>query len=391
MDLSVIILNYNARVFLELCVASVLRATENLHAEVIVADNDSTDDSVERLLKAFPQVKVIRLDDNYGFAKGNNVAVEQARGTHICLVNPDAIVGEKVFANCLNFFQSKALEVDGETAFLEQSDEEVHTERIRGTKANSQIGFLGIQLIDGKGTYLPESKRRVPTRSGILKKILGFSGSYYDQRLEQNQDGPTEVLVGAFLMGKREVYNRLGGLDERYFMYGEDIDLSFTAIKDGLQNYYLGSQTAIHFKGESTIKDAKYFERFYGAMHLYYEKHYPKGKWLTGLLRYMTRFFKSHDTDVEFIAKKLPTVCVTNDAAYQPDWASRSISFKEFIQEGTSNSKYVFDLGSLELDKLVETLASTSNNQGQYRFLTWNRTAYAGSDTSTERGEVRIL
>ncbi|SCX87157.1 Glycosyltransferase, GT2 family [Nonlabens sp. Hel1_33_55] len=378
MKLSVIILNYNARVFLELCVESVLRATQHLDAEVIVADNDSTDDSIERLLRIFPQVKVIRLDDNYGFSKGNNVAVEQARGEYICLVNPDVIVGEQVFENCLAFFNKK--------------DQEVNAEPNLNIKAEAKSGFLGIKLIDGSGKYLPESKRRIPTRKGILKKMLGFSDSYYDQRIQEDENGPTEILVGAFLMTRKSVYLELGGLDERYFMYGEDIDLTYTATKYGFHNYYLGSETAIHFKGESTVKDAKYLERFYGAMYLFYEKHYPNGKWLSKFLKFAApKLLGNKKPEAPQEVDQLPLVCVTNDDEYQPEWAERSMSFNDFTSEKDKSCKYVFDLDSLDNSNLIQNMNRTSGITCKYRFLNPNRTAYAGSDSSSYRGEVRIL
>ncbi len=254
MQLSVVILNYNAAAFLEICVYSVLQAIKNINAEIIVADNASTDDSVERISTLFPQVKMLAFVENHGFSKGNNLAVKEARGEYLCILNPDTIVGEQVFEDCLAF--AKAY-----------------------NKPEQPLGFTGVRLIDGSGSYLPESKRHVPTPAVARQKLLGKASSYYFEELAEDGRGAIEVLVGAFMYVKASVYNDCGGFDERYFMYGEDIDLSYTALQKGYQNYYLGDQAIIHFKGESTVRDKQYYQRFYGAMKLFYDKNF-KRSWI---------------------------------------------------------------------------------------------------------------
>jgi len=363
MELSIVILNYNASVFLELCVESVTRATKNIAVEIIVADNDSTDDSIARLTATYKNVKVLRLDDNYGFSKGNNIAVEQARGEFICLVNPDVIVGENVFESCLAF-----------------------------AKVKSKTGFIGIKLIDGKGNFLPESKRRVPKPWNAMKKLLGFSSSYYDNRISENQDGETEILVGAFMLGRKSVYQQLGGLDERYFMYGEDIDLSYTTLQQGYQNYYLGSLKAIHFKGESTIKDTAYKERFYGAMSLFYDKHYPKGKIFSGLLKYvLPKFSRSKKPEIATTHKDQQQLLVTEDPNFKPDWATEISTFDNLNTDFTTDAKIIWDVQTLEVDKVIHFMEQQKESNLIYRFLTADRSAFAGSDSSHERGEVQKL
>lgn len=360
MELSVIILNYNASVFLELCVDSVFRATQNINAEIIVADNDSTDDSIERLAARHKNIKILRLDDNYGFSKGNNIAVERATGTYICLVNPDVIISKDVFEKSIAF-----------------------------AKANSQPGFLGIQLIDGAGEFLPESKRRIPKPWNATKKLLGFSSSYYDTRIDKDQDGRTDILVGAFLLGKRLVYLELGGLDERYFMYGEDIDLSYTALKSGFENYYLGSLKGIHFKGESTMKDRIYKEHFYGAMSLFYVKHYPRGKFLSGLLKWILPKLAKSDLPVKPASDYETTVLITNSSDYKPDWADKVISGQETDVISNTKQQIVFDLKTVAVHKAIQLMLSKRLENSIYRFLTEDRSAFAGSDSSQHRGEMR--
>ncbi|WP_194850858.1 glycosyltransferase family 2 protein [Nonlabens antarcticus] len=363
MELSVVILNFNASVFLELCVESVLRATTNIQSEIIVVDNDSTDGSVERLSTRYKKIKIVKLDENYGFSKGNNIAVSRARGSFICLVNPDVIVGETVFDVGLAF-----------------------------AKANSKTGFLGVRLLDGTGNFLPESKRRTPKRSSALLKLLGFSSSYYDHRIKEDENGQTEILVGAFMLGKKSVYESLGGLDERYFMYGEDIDLSFTALKNGFQNYYIGSEKAIHFKGESTIKDKVYKERFFKAMSLFYDKHYPKGKFLSGFLKFiLPKITRSKTASTITISAIQQKILVTADLNFKPEWAGQVVTFDTLKMSSKGGDQVIWDMATLEHGKVIDLMNLSKGFGNTYRFFTLDRSAMAGSDSSEERGEVKII
>lgn len=258
MQLSVIILNYNVRYFLELCVLSVQKAIQNLDAEIIVIDNNSSDDSCTMMKQRFPNIKFIQNKENLGFPKGNNIGVAQAKGEYICILNPDTVVAEDTFEKILN---SKLI---------------TH---------NSQLGIIGCKLIDGAGNFLPESKRGIPTPWVAFTKIFGlyklFSKSslfnkYYAQHLYENQTGKVDILVGAFMVMKRELYNELGGFDENCFMYADDIDLSYRALQNGKSNYYFADTTVIHFKGESTTRDQKYMKHFQEAMQFFYKKHFRK-------------------------------------------------------------------------------------------------------------------
>ncbi|MBT8268681.1 MAG: glycosyltransferase family 2 protein, partial [Bacteroidia bacterium] len=210
MKLSVVILNYNVRHFLELCLCSVEKATKGLDTEIIVADNNSSDDSCAMVRVEFPGVKLIENKENLGFAKGNNAAVEQAQGEYICILNPDMVVPENLFRELLDF----------------ASD-------------HPKMGAVGCKLIDGSGQFLPESKRNVPTVKVALGKLTGSSKGYYADHIEVDHDAPVDILVGAIMFMKKAVYKEVGGFDEAYFMYGEDIDLSYTLLKKGYQNWYL--------------------------------------------------------------------------------------------------------------------------------------------------------
>ena len=245
MKLSVVILNYNVQYFLEQCLLSVKRALINIDSEIIVIDNNSEDDSCQMVKERFPEITLIQNSENVGFSKANNQAVKVAQGDYVCILNPDTAVAEDTFTKTLTHFES-----------------------------HENVGALGIHLIDGTGNFLPESKRNVPTPSASLYKIVGLSGkaSYYAKHIDKDQSGPVDILVGAFMLMKRSVYEEADGFDEDYFMYGEDIDLSYKITKLGYQNYYFGDADVLHYKGESTQKDKAYLDRFYGAMRIFYKK-----------------------------------------------------------------------------------------------------------------------
>ncbi len=245
MELSVIIVNYNVRYFLELCLTSVFDSLNKIKAEVIVVDNNSSDDSCKMIEAKFPFVKLIANKENLGFSKANNIGVAVAKGKYLCILNPDTVVAEDTFTELLNF-----------------------------SKTKSNLGIVSCKLVDGAGNYLPESKRNVPNRSVALAKLLGLSKRYYVSNLKNDAIGRVPVFVGAFMFVEKAIYNAVGGFDERYFMYGEDIDFSFSVLNAGFKNYYYGKISVIHFKGESTLKDNQYAKRFYGAMKLFYDKYY---------------------------------------------------------------------------------------------------------------------
>lgn len=245
MQLSVVILNYNVRFFLEQCVRSVQKALQNIDSEIIVVDNHSSDNSCRMIKELFPDVILIENQDNTGFPKGNNIGVARAKGKYLCILNPDTVVSEDTFSQLLDFAQNK-----------------------------TNLGIVGCKLIDGTGNFLPESKRNIPTPLVSLLKLLGKADKYYANHLSENQSGKVDIFVGAFMFVEREKYLHLNGFDEDFFMYGEDIDLSYRAVKSGFDNYYFADTAIIHYKGESTGKDSIYIRRFYSAMQIFYKKHF---------------------------------------------------------------------------------------------------------------------
>ncbi|WP_127132633.1 glycosyltransferase family 2 protein [Pseudoflavitalea rhizosphaerae] len=263
MRLSVIIVNYNVKYFLEQCLCSVMKAIAALGeaaAEVIVVDNQSTDGSVEYLRPKFPSVFFIENRGNSGFGRANNQAVQMSKGEFILFLNPDTIVEENSFTGCLAEMQRQP-----------------------------DLGAMGIRMVDGGGKYLPESKRGFPTPWVSFCKLSGLTklfpasrmfARYYLGHLQEKESNEVDVLAGACMLVRRKAIELTGGFDERFFMYAEDIDLSFRIKKAGFRNFYFTGTTIIHFKGESTLKDARYVRHFYEAMILYVRKHYKGiGAW----------------------------------------------------------------------------------------------------------------
>jgi len=254
MQLSVIIVNYNARLLLENCLFSVQKAIFKTGGEIIVVDNNSTDGSKEYLPIKFTGIRFILNNENVGFAKACNQGFKNSSGNYVLFLNPDTILSETCLTGCISFFETHA-----------------------------DAGAVGVRMVDDKGKFLKESKRGLPSPSASFYKLFGlatvFPGSktiakYYQGHLPENENNPVEVLSGAFMMVKREVFEKADGFDEAFFMYGEDIDLSLRITKLGYKNYYLGKIGITHLKGGSTTYDHKYLQDFYGAMKLFVKKHY---------------------------------------------------------------------------------------------------------------------
>ncbi|MCP1302026.1 glycosyltransferase family 2 protein [Chryseobacterium sp. S0630] len=254
MKLSVIIVNYNVTQLLRSCLLSLQKYIQDIDYEVIVIDNASTDSSWGDLIPEFSHVHFISSATNGGFAKANNQAVQTAKGEYILLLNPDTE---------LEGFYMKEL--------LDFAD------------AQPSFGCLGVRMHDAEGNFLPESKRSVPDMFNSFEKLFtnfkkNNSKSYYRNDIEENAIAEVDVITGAFLLAKKEVYEKIGGLDEAYFMYGEDIDLCYTFLRNGYHNFYYGKVSILHHKGESTIKDEVYLNRFYGAMQIFIDKYYKESK-----------------------------------------------------------------------------------------------------------------
>lgn len=263
MTLSVIIVNYNVKYYLEQCLESVRRASRALQVEVFVVDNLSTDGSIPYLRVRFPEVTFIENRENVGFARANNQAIRQSTGEYVLLLNPDTIVGEKTLEDFVRFMD-----------------------------AHPEAGGAGAYMLRTDGTFAPESRRGLPTPFVAFCKMSGLAalfpksrvfGRYYMRYLDENEANEIEIISGAFMWLRREALDKAGLLDEDFFMYGEDIDLSYRIMKSGYKNYFLPSRM-LHYKGESTVKSSyRYVYTFYEAMRLFFRKHYAHYSFLVSL------------------------------------------------------------------------------------------------------------
>lgn len=284
--LSVVIVNYNVKHFIEQCLFSVLKASENIACEVFVVDNNSVDGSVTLIQEKFPQVNLIVNKTNTGFSVANNQALRIAKGEYVLLLNPDTVVQEDTFSKILAFM-------------------DVHPE----------AGGLGVKMLDGQGNFAPESKRGLPTPEVAFYKMFGFArffpkskrfGKYHLSYLSENELSEIDVMSGAFMLIRKTVLDKIGFLDETFFMYGEDIDLSYRIKKAGYKNYYFPDTQIIHYKGESTKRSSlNYVVIFYKAMAIFSNKHFSGSNafWFNALihlaiflkasLALLSRFFKA--------------------------------------------------------------------------------------------------
>ena len=304
MLLSIVIVNYNVKYFLKQCLQSVygsqrrLADGSELELEVWVVDNDSVDGSVEMVRQDFPQAHVIANHDNVGFARANNQALRLAKGDHLLLLNPDTVVEADTFVKCVDFMRS-----------------------------HPEAGGLCVKMVDGKGNYLRESKRGFPTPEASFYKISGLIrlfphsrrvAAYYMGHLPDDEVNEIEIMPGAFLMISREAYEKVGGLDESYFMYGEDIDFSWRIRLAGYQNWYLPTTHIIHYKGESTRKGSmNYVYTFYNAMSIFVGKYFTgRGARLFNLLLRLAIWGRAALAWVGRIARRVALPVADFAAAY---------------------------------------------------------------------------
>ena len=353
------------RYFLELCLKSVQAAILDIDAEIIVVDNNSEDDSCSMVKALFPNVKLIENKENSGFSKGNNIGVLQAKGDYICILNPDTVVAKDTFSKLLQFVKNK-----------------------------EKSGIVGCKLINGAGEFLPESKRNIPYVKAAFKKLLGNSKDYYANHLDENETGKVDILVGAFMLIKRDVYDEVNGFDEDYFMYGEDIDLSYKVLKKGYNNYYFADTTIIHFKGESTLRDRFYAPRFYGAMQIFYKKHFHKN-WLFDILVWL-------GIRLVYLFRKTPVKKETpvEEYVFISDKSNEKLKFalnKDVILKSDlitiqKHSEVIFDAKVLGYKKIISMIENANKTKSiTYKILPENSNFILGSNDAISRGEVIIL
>jgi GT2 family glycosyltransferase len=381
MQLSVVILNYNVRYFLELCVLSVQNALEGIDGEIIVVDNNSSDDSCAMMQQHFPEIRLIQNKENLGFPKGNNSGAAQAKGRYSCVLNPDTVVAEDTFTKVLAFAESK-----------------------------KNLGIVGVKLIDGTGNFLPESKRGTPTPFVAFTKMFGLYkirpkfevfGKYYAQHLSEDETGKVDILVGAFMLMKRKLYQGLGGFDENCFMYSDDIDISYRALQKGKDNYYFTETTILHYKGESTIKNGVYVKRFQEAMNFFYTKHFKVSVLFSvvtkvgiGLFSFIkmfqgqpkskkaTQIFHLYSANVE-LTNKMASVLQKKVSFHDLNTEKMVISSK--ISDEMP-MEIVLDNNFVSFKQCISFMESNKNRGLTFKILPKNTAFLIGSDSSNERG-----
>jgi len=381
MDLSVVIVNYNVQYFLEQCILSVQAASNNLKVEIIVVDNNSTDNSCEILKKKYSEVILIKNSINVGFSKANNQAVKIAKGEYVLILNPDTVVAEDTFIQILEYAKSK-----------------------------QNLGILGVKLIDGSGFFLPESKRGIPTPQVSFNKLFGVSskqtGKYYATHLNENETGVVDILVGAFMLLKRTIYNEVNGFDEAYFMYGEDIDLSYKILNKGYQNYYYSKTQVIHYKGESTQKSVKYLRYFHKAMKIFYKKHFKLNRvydfimsfgiefWF--LLKYF-RFLQSNNNSksifkVLYLGKEELTKNYL-DKKYllvHENLIGDFNKIKTLIKKDVIDT-VVFDNATISNKKIIEHFQELKNESVAFKIHPKKANFLVGSINSLNQGQIELI
>jgi GT2 family glycosyltransferase len=266
LDLSIIIVNYNVKEFLQNLIHSIEKASNNITKEIIVIDNASNDGSVELIREKFPNIKLIANHTNLGFGKANNLGLKEAKGKYILLINPDTIVAEDTFEKMINFFEE-----------------------------HKEVGLAGCKILNPDGSLQLACRRSFPGPWTSFTKVTGLStllprskwfARYNLTYLDENQNHEVDAISGSFMMMRKEVYEKVGGFDEQFFMYGEDLDLCYRIQKAGFKVFYVHNAKIIHYKGESTKRSSLDETKvFYNAMHLFVKKHFSSSFLVEIILR----------------------------------------------------------------------------------------------------------
>ncbi|MEW7292649.1 glycosyltransferase family 2 protein [Aquimarina sp. 2304DJ70-9] len=367
--------NYNVRFFLEQCILSVREAIASLDAEIIVIDNNSTDESYAILKNRFSEVIFVKNKKNVGFAKANNQGASVAKGEYLCILNPDTVVKADTFINSI----AKAENLPN-------------------------VGLVGPRLIDGKGNFLPESKRNIPSPLTSFRRLfkvkLGIVKSYYADHIPETGIGDVDILVGAFFIVKKEVYQSVGGFDEDYFMYGEDIDLSYKIKKYGLQNYYLGGLVAVHYKGESMDRNATYIRLFYGAMRLFYKKHFKSNMILDFMVSMAIRMVSIIQSLRNYNKTKRRIdqyYLISEDKVLFENISSildKKVEICSAIKQedlGDQNIEIIFDNNYCTFGEIINQMQLLKGNTVTFKIRPKNCNYILGSDFNDGKGEVLMF
>lgn len=379
MDVSVIIVSFNVQYFIEQCLLSVIAASKNLKVEIIVVDNNSSDNTCSIISEKYPEVNLIGNQENVGFTKANNLAAKVANGKYLLILNPDTVIAEDCLKQLVELYNNR-----------------------------SNLGVTGVKLIDGGGFYAPESKRGIPTPHATFNKLFGISskrtGKYYATHLNENESGVVDVLSGSFMFLKKSAFNEVKGFDESFFMYGEDIDLCYRMKLKGYQNYYLASTSVIHYKGESTQKDIKYLKYFNGAMNIFYRKHFKLnlmydfvmriGIKFWFLLKYLKfKFKKDPSTEIkkiQFFKKgEIVMFCLNKKFLLVNEDEKISSIQKKIADNGIDT--IVFDNNTV-LNKIIISKIERLKNEGvSFKIRPRDTNFIIGSPCPKNKGEVKLI
>lgn len=416
MEISVVIVNYNVRHYLEQCLTSLLSALTGFSSEVIVVDNNSADGSCSMVRDRFPSVTLISNNHNPGFATATNQGLRIAVGKYLLLLNPDTVLPVNAISAVLDFMNN-----------------------------TPNAGASGLRMIDGRGRFLPESKRGLPTPAAAFFRVSGiyrlfprssFVNRYYMGDKSSDNIQKIEVLTGAFMLIRKEVLEKVGLLDEEYFMYGEDIDLSYRITSAGFSLYYLPEPTIIHYKGESTRQsDYNYLIHFYRSMIIFVKKHMTKNRpglfilmiktaiVISGFLSFVFKAFKkiaaplAGKADIRGVSNRIKKViivsCATEfrlitemllkeDGKFQiigrvgPDyennteWLGKMDDITEVVRINTPD-EIIFSAADIETGKIIESISRLSGYRTVKKIARTNVHSIIGGRAAQKKGEIYTL
>lgn len=364
MKISVIIVSYNCKAFLDYCLQSVRRALIQIDSEIIVIDNCSTDGSVEYLKSKKCGIKIIENAKNLGFSKANNKAAKLAKGEYLFFLNPDTIIPEDLIDS---FFKNK----------------------------KSYMGIFSFRMIDGEGIFLKESKRNFPKISIISKKLIGINSGYYSD-LGEFESGNVDVLCGANMFIEKSLFIDINGFNEEYFMFGEDIEICHQTFKKGYNNFYCGGSSLIHFKGESTVNDINYLRNFYGAMHIYYKNVFRTNLFMLGIIKIISRLIIvlsgvfTRKTKIKI--KPSQNILYSNKLNNKLEEIFGDILLTEKIDETIKNCNLIFDSNYLTNKEIINCIDRLKNrNKINFWFLSSDYSYIIRASGMNQKGNAIFL
>ncbi len=372
MDVSVVILNYNVKYHLDACLQTLIKAMQGIKGEIIVADNASTDGSKDYFKNKYTgEVRFLWFEKNLGFAKGYNKAVKYAKGKYLFILNPDTLVAENSIEKLLDFAQK-----------------------------HPDAGIIGGKMIDGTGNFLPESKRGIPTPWTALWKLTGIYkflpfppfNKYYAPHLKPDETGQVEILTGALMFLEKNLFEKTGGFDERYFMFGEDIDLSYSILLQGKNNYYYPEAQILHFKGESTIKDKTYIEHFFNASLQFQKKFFHIFAFNKAIAKLFFKIWlgfriknsqkmKSYNYKTAFYYGEAEHVRYIQESGYP-----KIIHLEDIDMLIPGDRTLIIDMSSIKFSEILPIMEKLSKKNIQFRFYFPTNKLLLGSDSKDQLG-----